>query len=359
MALHTPLCDLLGIRHPILLAGMAGGPTTPELVAAVSEAGGLGTFGLSGMTLDAARQALRAAMSLTRAPIGINVLLPEPTPPNVSDDEHREALAPIRRRLGLPENPEPPPTTAKPLDLVAMAIEEGVTVITTGLGDPAPVAPITRDAGLPLIAMVATVDDARTAAASGADAIVAQGGEAGGHRSNFAVPDPEHPVMVGTMALVPQVVDAVDVPVIATGGIMDGRGLVAALALGAQAAQFGTRFLFAAESGANAAYRARLASARDTDARIITNFSGRPARGLPNTLLEELEAAGAPNLGYPRQGRALADLRRDSVARGVADRVSTWSGQAAPLGVVDQPAGEIVVEIMKQAHEVAGNLTAG
>lgn len=359
MTLHTPLCDLLGIRYPILLAGMAGGPTTPELVAAISEAGGLGTFGLSGMTMDAARDALRRARALTSAPIAINVLLPEPTPPNVSDDEHRAALAPVRERLGLPVDPTPPPAAAKPLDLVAMAIEEGAAAITTGLGDPAPVAQMTHDAGLPLLAMVATVADAETAVASGADGIVAQGGEAGGHRSNFTVPDPEHPVMVGTMALVPQIVDAVDVPVVATGGIMDGRGLVATLALGAQAAQFGTRFLFAAESGANAAYRARLASARDTDARIITNFSGRPARGLPNALLEELEAAGSPNLGYPRQGNALADLRRDSVARGVADRVSTWSGQAASLGVVDQPAGEIVREVMAQAEDVAGRLSAG
>ncbi len=359
MALHTPLCDLLGIRRPIILAGMAGGPTTPELVAAVSDAGGLGNFGLAGMTLDAARDAMRRARSLTDAPLAINVLLPEPTPPNVTEDEHRAALAPVRERLGLPVDPAPPPASAKPLDLVTMAIEEGAAVITTGLGDPAPVVPLARDAGLPVLAMVATVADARTAVASGADGIIAQGGEAGGHRSNFAVPDPEHPAMVGTLALIPQVVDAVDVPVIATGGIMDGRGLIAALALGAQAAQFGTRFLFAAESGANAAYRARLASAADTDARIITGLSGRPARGLPNVLVAELEAAGNPNLGYPTQGIALADLRRDSATRGVADRVSTWSGQAASLGVVDQPAREIVAEIMSQAHDVAAGLTAG
>ncbi len=356
MSLHTSLCDLLGIRHPIILAGMAGGPTTPELVAAVSAAGGLGNFGLAGMTLDAARDAMRRARALTDAPIAVNVLLPEPTPPNVTEDEHRAALAPVRERLGLPVDPPLPPLDGTPADLIAMAIEEGAAVITTGLGDPAPVVPLARAAGLPLLAMVATVADARTAAASGADGIIAQGGEAGGHRSNFAVPDPEHPDMVGTVALVPQVVDAVDVPVIATGGIMDGRGLVAALALGAQAAQFGTRFLFAAESGANPAYRARLAAAADTDARIITGLSGRPARGLPNALTDELGAVGNPNLGYPEQGRALADLRRDSAARGVADRVSTWSGQAASLGVVDQPAAEIVTEIMSQADAVVERL---
>lgn len=358
MALHSPLCDLLGIRHPIVLAGMAGGPTTPELVAGVSAAGGLGNFGLSGMTLDAARAALRRARELTDAPIAINVLLPEPTPPNVSDEQHEAALAPLRERLGLATHPEPPPTSGSARDLVALAIEEGAAVITTGLGDPAPIVDLVHGAGLPLVAMVATVADARTAVASGADAIIAQGGEAGGHRSNFSVPDPEHPPLVGTLALVPQVVDAVDVPVIATGGIMDGRGLVAAFALGAQAAQFGTRFLFAAESGANAAYRAKLAQATDTDPVIITGLSGRPARGIPNVLVADLAAAGNPNLGYPRQGRALADLRRDSVARGVADRVSTWSGQAASLGVVDQPAGEIVAEIMAQANELARSLGA-
>jgi len=356
MRIHTPLCDLLGIRHPILLAGMAGGPTTPELVAAVSEAGGLGTFGLAGMTADAARTALRRARSLTDAPIAANVLLSVTTPATAAEDEVHAALASRRAALGLPPTPEPPPAAAPALDLVRIALEEGVAAISTGLGDPAPVVPMSREAGVPVIAMVATVADAVAAAESGADVVVAQGGEAGGHRSNFEVPDPERPVMVGTLALVPQVVRAVDVPVVATGGVMDGAGLVAALALGAQGAQFGSRFLVAAESGANAGYRARLAAARDVDSRIITAFSGRPARGIPNRMHEALEAAGSPNLGYPAQGRTMADLRRESDRRASADDVSLWAGQAAGLGVVDQPAAEIVAEIVAEAGEVIGSL---
>lgn len=356
MSFHTAICDLLGIRHPILLAGMAGGPTTPALVAEVSRAGALGTFGLAGMTADAARTALREARAATTAPIAANVLLPVPTLPNAGAGSVHAALAPRRRALGLPLEPAEPPTSAPALDLVRIALEEGVTAISTGLGDPAPVVPLAREAGVPVIAMVATVEDAVVAAASGADVIVAQGAEAGGHRSNFAVPDPERPPMVGTLALVPQVVRAVDVPVVATGGIMDGGGLVAALALGAQGAQIGTRFLYAAESGANAGYRARLATARDTDTRIITAFSGRPARGLTNAMHDALEEAGFPNLGYPAQGATMADLRRESNRRASADDVSTWAGQAAALGVVDQPAVQIVAEIMREAQQVVDGL---
>ncbi len=359
MGLHTPLCDLLGIRHPVLLAGMAGGPTTPALVAAVSEAGGLGAFGLAGMTTDAARSALREARSLTSAPIAANVLLATGTAATASTDDVHSALARRRQALGLAVFPQPRPPAATGPELVRVALEEGVAAIATGLGDPAPVVPLAREAGVPVIAMVATVDDARTAVASGADVIVAQGGEAGGHRSDFTLTDPEHPALVGTLALVRQVVRAVDVPVVATGGIMDGAGLVAALALGAQGAQLGTRFLFAAESGANPGYRARLAAARDTDTRIITALSGRPARGLTNALHDALEEAGSPSLGYPAQGAAMADLRADANRRGSADDVSLWAGQAAALGVVDQPAGAIVAEIMEEAAAVVARLANG
>jgi nitronate monooxygenase len=341
---------MLGIRHPVLLAGMAGGPTTPELVAAVSAAGGLGTFGATGMRVDALRASIRRARELTNRPIAVNVLLAPPRPGRDEPGAVHAALAPVRAELGLVA-PEPGDRPSTATELVEAALDEGVNVVTTGLGDPAPVVPLARSAGAPVIAMVATVADARWAATSGADAIVAQGGEAGGHRSNFDVPEAGPPPMVGTFALVPQVVAAVDVPVIATGGIMDGRGLVAALALGAQAAQFGSRFLLSRESGANAGYRARIAAASDVDTEIITAFSGRPARGLRNRILDVFESAGSPSAGWPRHSGLWADIRAESDGRGSGDYTTLWAGQAAGLaGDTDVAAGEIVAQIVAEAE---------
>lgn len=349
---------MLGIRYPVLLAGMAGGPTTPELVAAVSAAGGLGTFGATGMRIDALRAAVRRARDLTRQPIAVNVLLAPPRPARDEPGAVHAALAPIREELGL-EAPTAGHMPAPATELVQAALEEGVTVVTTGLGDPAPVLPLARAAGAPVIAMVATVADARRAVASGADVIVAQGGEAGGHRSNFEVPDVGPPPMVGTFALVPQVVAAVDVPVVATGGIMDGRGLVAALALGAQGAQFGSRFLVSRESGANAGYRARLAAAADVDTEIITAFSGRPARGLRNRVLETLEAAGSPSAGWPRHSGLWADIRAEADRRGSGEHTTLWAGQAAGLATdANLGAEEIVDQIVAEAKATLTRLTS-
>lgn len=354
--MRTPLCDLLGIRYPIVLAGMAGGPTTPELVAAVSEAGGLGTFGIHGMSVQAVRDAVRRARELTDAPIGANVLLAPPTPAKADPTDLDRALAPLRTELGLPQQHEvaPPPPSA--LELLTAALEEGVSVVSTGLGDPWPVVELASAAKAPVIAMVANVADAVAAASSGADVIVAQGGEAGGHRSNFEVPQDGRVPLVGTMALVPQVVAAVDVPVIAAGGIMNGAGLVAALALGAHGAQFGSRFLLALESGVNNAYRERLHTAHDTDSEIITSLSGRPARGLRNRLLDTLEAAGGPSLGYPRQASAWADIRAENARRGGSEHSTLWAGQAAGLGSTNLGASDIVAQIVHEAHDVIAAL---
>jgi nitronate monooxygenase len=335
---------------------MAGGPTTPELVAAVSEAGGLGTFGIHGMSVQAVRDAVRRARELTDAPIGANVLLAPPTPAKAEPTDVDRALAPLRTELGLSQQHAATPPPPSSIALLTAALEEGVSVVSTGLGDPWPVVELARAAKAPVIAMVANVADAVAAATSGADVIVAQGGEAGGHRSNFAVPQDGPVPLVGTMALVPQVVAAVDVPVIAAGGIMNGAGLVAALALGAQGAQFGSRFLLAPESGVNAAYRDRLRAAHDTDSEIITSLSGRPARGLRNRLLDVLEAAGGPSLGYPRQASAWADIRAENARRGGAEHSTLWAGQAAGLGTTDLGASEIVAQIVREAHAVIAGL---
>jgi nitronate monooxygenase len=352
------LCDLLGIRHPVVLAGMAGGPTTPELVAAVSRGGGLGVFGANGMSLDALRQAVGRARQLTDAPVGVNVLLAPPTPATPDAEAVGAALDGLRRSMHLPPppQPDPPPGAA---ELVAAGLEAGARVVAIGLGDPAPVAALAREAGAPLVAMVSTVAEARRSVASGADAIVAQGMEAGGHRSTFDLPPDGSVPLVGSFALVPQVAAAVDVPVIATGGVMDGRGLVAALALGAEGVQMGTRFLAAAESGVPPSYRARLASAADTDTVMTRALSGRLARGLRNRLVETMEGVAPASLGFPRQAAASADIRAAAERADDADLLMLWAGQAAGLvGAEALGAEEIVRRVMAEAEAVLRRLGA-
>ncbi len=349
--IDTPLTRLLGIRRPILLAGMAGGPTTPELVAAVSRAGGLGVFGLAGMNAAATHDAVSLAIAHSDdAPVGVNVLISPAVPRPGADPAAMDAvLAPMRAQMGLPHPPPPGAAPATPLELVEAALDAGARVVATGLGDPAVVAGAAHDAGAPLIVMVSTVDDARRAVSAGADVVVAQGAEAGGHRSNFEVP-PDHEVpLVGTAALVRQVVHAVDVPVVAAGGIMDGPGLAAALALGASGVQLGTALLVAEEAGVPAGWRDRLRHARDDESVITRALSGRPARGLPNALTEALEVPGA--MGWPQQNAVAADIRRAAAAAGDADHMSLWAGQAAGLAGPDRPAAQIIDEITDGAIE--------
>lgn len=349
---------LLGIRHPVLLAPMAGGPTTPELVAAVSEAGGLGAFGAAGMSAESLAAAVRRARELTDAPVGVNVLLAPPTEPDPRGRDPHEALAPLRRALGMAGDPPSPPPASPAAELVQAGLEAGAHVLSVAMGDPASVVPAARAAGVPLVASATTVADAERAVASGADAIVAQGAEAGGHRSLLDDAGGEIP-LVGTFALVPQVVRAVGVPVVAAGGVMDGRGLAAALVLGAAGVQMGTRFLVSAESGAPPAHRERIRAARDTDTAITRAISGRPARGIRNRLMETLEAAGPPALGWPRQGRAAAALRAAAAAAGDADAMVLWAGQAAGLAGPPVPAGEIVREVVAEAEAVLRELAGG
>jgi len=348
--IDTPLTRLLGIRRPVLLAGMAGGPTTPELVAAVSRAGGLGVFGLAGMQPDAVHSAVRAAVEMSGGtPVGVNVLIsPEIARPGADPARMDAVLAGMRARMGLPHPPPPPPPAASPRELAEAGIDAGASVVATGLGDPSVVADIARAAGAPLIAMASTVRDAVRMVQSGADAVVAQGSEAGGHRSNIDVPEDSAVPLVGTLALVRQVVRAVDVPVVAAGGIMDGAGVAAALALGATGAQLGTAFLVADEAGVPPGWRGKLRDATDDGTVITRSLSGRPARGLPNAITRALEVPGA--LGWPGQNAATADVRRAAAAADDPDHMALWAGQAAALAGPDRPARRIMDSLIDEAR---------
>jgi nitronate monooxygenase len=347
------LCDLLGIRHPILLAGMAGGPNTPSLVGEVSRAGGLGVLGLSGMTVAAATEATRDAIRIAGgAPVGANAQLAPPSPATGERARILAVLAPFRAELGLPPEPSVPDPPADPVDLLHAALEAGASVITT-FEDPAPAVELATAAGAPLLAMAITPGEALHAIAAGADGVIAQGSEAGGHRSTFV--GTEIPVSlreVGTMALVPQVVDAVgpSVPVLASGGIMDGRGIAAAFALGAAGVSLGTRFLAATESGIPESYRRALASSA-ADATVVTDaVTGRPCRLILNRIVSTIIEADVGTLGWGAQAALIADMRRAAAEQGRTDLMIMLAGQGAGLALEPMPAAEIMARLVAESE---------
>ena len=353
------ILETLGIRVPVLQAPMAGGFTTPELAAAVARAGGLGSLGIMGMSADAVRADVSRARELGGGPLAVNVLL-APLESRGDAAAMHAFLAPFREELGLAPATEPgrPPAPAPdPLELARAGLEAGATVLSGALGDPAPLAELARDAGVPLVSMAASVEEAREHEAAGVDVIVAQGAEAGGHRATFAV-GPEGPPLVGTFALVPQVVDAVGVPVAAAGGVSDGRGLAAALALGAQAAAIGTRFLLASESGASAAYRQSLLDLRDAGTIVTDQVTGRPARWIRNRFVEALATEAPENLGWQTQRGAVREIWMAAARAGEADLLPMLAGQASALGGRVMPAEEIVAEMWQDARRILRDLAA-
>jgi nitronate monooxygenase len=357
--MHTDLCDRLGIDVPIIQAPMAGGWTTPALAAAVSEAGGLGTLAAARLTATRLREQLDETGRRTRRPFGVNFQIAPAAPAEADRLATPEALDEIRRRLGLPAPGREASPGAEPYASVAdgltMALAARVPVISFALGSPAPWVARAHAAGALVMAAVTTVAEAEEAVAAGADIVVAQGAEAGGHRSTFDTGGPEPLPLVGTMALVPAVVDAVAVPVVAAGGIMDGRGIVAALALGAGAVQLGTRFLLATEAATPPSYRRRLLAADETTTVVTDVFSGRPARGLRNAFVRLFEELGARPLGWPRQAAAALDIYRASLADD-GQWATLFAGQGVRLARREQPAADIVRELMAEVRKVREGL---
>jgi nitronate monooxygenase len=355
MTLRTALSDRLGIAHAIVQAPMAGGWTTPALVAAVSEAGGLGTLAAARVTADQLRELIAETRRRTARPFGVNFLLAPEMPEADDDPSALDVLRDLRARLGLPPAPPPGHRPVSIDDGIAIALEARVPVISVAMGSPAAWQERIRAAGAVLVAAATTVADAQALERAGADVIVAQGAEAGGHRSLLAPDVPDPVPLVGTMALVPAVVDAVRVPVLAAGGIMDGRGIVAALALGALGAQLGSRFLLATESGAPPSYRRRLLAAEETDTTVTAVYSGRPARGLRNAFIRAFEGEGIRPLGWPRMGAAALDIYRVSQA-GDGDWNPLFAGQGVRLARREQAAADIVAELVAEAAAVRTGL---
>jgi len=336
---------------------MANGPGTAELVAAVTRAGGLGVFGASGMTCEALERDLARARELAPdGPIGINAQLAPPTPATGEREGILAVMLPFRRELGLPDEPPEPAKADPPAALIECALAAGASTVTT-FDDPAPIVDATRAAGARLVAMVTTAAEARRAVALGAEAVIAQGSEAGGHRGTYGGGEA---IGGSTVALVPQVVDAVGpgIPVAASGGIMDGRGIAAAFALGAQGVSLGTCFLGSAESGAADVYAATL---RGTPAEgtVVTDLvTGRPARWIRNRFVDALLEANPGTLGWGRQAALVGDLRRAAAEQGRADILPMLAGEGASMSGEREPAAEIVARLVRETEAALAGLAA-
>ena len=359
--LHTELCDMLGVDYPIILAGM-GNVSCAELAAAVSNAGGLGVLGASVWTLDEMRDEIRKTKELTDKPFGVDLLFPggmaeAPTgmagPMKVSDikpmlpQEQVDFVEKLKKDWGVPDtDPEIPlPTIMFPKESAEVLFEEKVPFFVSGLGFPEWLEPDAHANGMKMIHLVGNVKNAKRTAAAGTDIIVAQGTEAGGHTGR-----------IGTLALVPQVVDAVaPLPVVAAGGIGDGRGLVASLALGACGALIGTRFVAASEAREYEYQKQKIVNAVDEDTRVTKIYSGKTLRAINNKLIEEWNASGIPTLPMPMQSLLVRDLIEGLLEADMTDYLSGLAGQVSGLITEVKSATEIMADIVNEAVDILEN----
>lgn len=353
MPVSNALTTLLGLRHPLIQAPMAGGATTPELVAAVSNAGALGSFAAATLSPAAMREGVARLRQLTERPFNVNLfVLDEPAPSDAEIARAQARLDPLRAELGLPPGGRPARFCEDNRAQLETLIELAPPVVsfTFGLLDAATVARL-HAAGSLVIGTATTVAEARAWEAVGADLICAQGCEAGGHRGTF-LGDPQQ-ASIGLMALLPQVAAAVQVPVIAAGGLMDGRGIAASLLLGAQAAQLGTAFLCCPESGIPPIWKEAILAAGDDSTRLTRAFSGRYARGIANDFMRRFAAEEQQVPAYPVQNALTADIRQAATRQGRAEYLSLWAGQGAGMARA-LPAAKLVRVLMDELAACAG-----
>jgi nitronate monooxygenase len=343
----TRFSSAVGIDYPIIQAPMAGGATTPEVVAAVSNAGALGSFAAAILPPAAIVEGVARIRALTNKPFNVNLFVLEtPRPSELELAEALERLAPFREELGLGPGtvPEKFCEDNRAQIEALLKLEPPVVSFAFALPDAETVAAFKR-AGSLVIGTVTNVAEAKALEAVGADFVCAQGYEAGGHRGTF-IGDVENS-WIGLMALVPQIADAVKIPVIAAGGIMDGRGIAAVFALGADAAQLGTAFLGCAESGIHPGYKKKLRETPDNGTRLTRTFSGRYARGLVNEFMERMRPYEKDVPAYPVQNALTAELRQAAVKQNRLEYYSMWAGQGAGMSR-GMPAADLVNKLIEE-----------
>lgn len=349
--LSTPLAKKLGLQYPIFQAPMAG-VTTPELVLAVGRAGALGGFGFAYTEPEAMKAAVEKVRAAADVPIHINLFVerqvPEPSPEEVR--AAATALAPAFEALGVPLPEKLPPPYCPDLSAqIETALALRPAVLTSHFNPFAP--EVIREAKKSRIVVggsATTLEEAQQLEALGADFVIAQGAEAGGHRGTFL--SSFESGMIGSLALTRLLAKRCRVPVVAAGGIMDGAGVAAVLALGAQAAQMGTAFIACPESGAPAQHKKSVLNASAGTA-ITKAFSGRPARGIRNRFIEHAERNPGPLLPFPVQHKLTVGLRAGSNRQGTPEYVALWAGQAYPLAT-EETAAQIIARCMSEAQEI-------
>jgi nitronate monooxygenase len=337
--------DLLKIELPIIQAPMAGFAMSP-MVIAVSEAGGLGSLGCALLNADQIRAELIQIRERTARPINLNFFCHQP-PPVDSDRERawRDRLATYYVELGLDPNAPVASSSRTAFDtaMCDLVAECKPEIVSFHFGLPSKeLVRRVKETGAKILSSATTVDEGQYLEDEGCDAVIAQGYEAGGHRGMFLSRDLF--TQVGTMALVPQLVDAVKVPVIAAGGIADARGIVAAFALGASAVQLGTAYLFCPEAKVGPLHRHALRNAKESQTALSNVFTGRPARGIVNRIIREVGPMSDLAPDFPLAAGAIAPIRSNSEPAGSDDFVPMWSGQAARL-CRELPAGELTRQL--------------
>jgi nitronate monooxygenase len=350
------ILDLFGLELPIIQAPMANS-STPDMALAVCRAGGLGSIPCATLTPDQARDAVALVRAGSKGPVNLNFfchLTPAPDPARMMG--WRARLAPYYVNEGI--DPAPPPAIGarSPFDEAFCALVEEMKpeVVSFHFGLPGgALLKRVKATGAKVISSATTVAEAVWLEKGGVDAVIATGFEAGGHRGAFLTLDMQS--QPGTFALVPQVVDAVKVPVIAAGGIADGRGIAAAFALGAGAVQIGTAYLFCPEATVSPVQRALLDHATDETTQVTNLFTGRPARGVSNRLMREIGPMSVDAPAFPTAGGALAPLRAKAEGDGRGDYTNQWAGQAARLSP-HLPAEELTRTLAADALERLGRL---
>ncbi len=380
--LWTRVCDVLGIEYPVVLAGM-GGVATAELVAAVSEGGGLGVIGAATMPPEEIEEQVNKVRSLTSKPFGVDILLPSgvaPAPGRAANggneqaapaqlpanpldllpQQYRDFVQKAKETFGLPDDKGAreefsqsirrvgfgPAFAKKQIDKM---LELKVPVFASGLGNPAPFVEAFHAIGSKVVALVGNVKNARRVADGGVDVVVAQGTEAGGHTGR-----------IGTLALVPQVVDAVaPIPVLAAGGVGDGRGIAASLALGADGVWVGTAFLVSKEANWPQQLKERILAATEEDTRVTRLYSGKTMRNINNPLIELWEQSGVPALPMGPQSLVSGDIMSAARRAGKVELLMNPAGQISGMLYQMRPAQAILEEMVAQAAEIVSQGLAG
>ena len=341
----TRILDLLGIEVPIIQAPMAVG-TTPAMVIAANRAGALGSMPAAALSIEQLRDALTRIRQASDRPINVNFFCHQPPAPDEARDRRWKALLePYYRELGADFDAPTPVSNRAPFNDAACQVVEAfrpqVVSFHFGLPEKSLLARV-KATGAKVLSSATTVEEAIWLERHGCDAIIAMGLEAGGHRGLFLSDDLN--TQIGLFALLPQIVDAVSVPVIAAGGIGDARGIVAAFALGASAVQIGTAYLFTPEANVTTAHHYALRHAQASETALTNLFTGRPARGIVNRVMRELGAINPAAPAFPTAGGALMPLK----AKDEAGFSNLWSGQALRLGK-DMTTYELTRELAAQA----------